>query len=248
MRIMAFGPHPDDIEILCAGTLAKYREGGHDIGIVVMTRGDGGSPTLPRDEIAAVREREARESASILDAEFFWMGHDDAFLCDGPESHRQVIDVLRRFQPDIVLCPDKDHDYLSDHTRTGQLVWDARILTTVPNIETGHPPCEKNPEIWYYDTIAGVNFRPELYVDITGQWETKIRMAKCHRSQDEWLIDQHGNSVTYYAETQSRFRGFQAGCTFAEAFRRVLEYPLATAADGLLPSARASESGGPPPI
>ena len=71
MRIMAFGAHPDDIEIFCSGTLAKYAAQGHAIGMAVMTRGDVGSPTLSREEIGAIREREARTSAAIINAEFF---------------------------------------------------------------------------------------------------------------------------------------------------------------------------------
>lgn len=85
-----------------------------------MTRGDVGFPTLSRDQIAAVREKEARASAAILDASFFWLGYDDEFLYDTPEVRRHVIDVLRQFAPDIVLCPDKDRDYHTDHCRTGQ--------------------------------------------------------------------------------------------------------------------------------
>ena len=168
MRIIAFGPHPDDIEILCAGTLAKYAAQGWDVAIAVVTRGDVGSPTLGREEIAAVREQEARKSAAIIGARFFWLGYDDEFLYDSPEVRRHFIDVLRQFRPDIVLSPDKESDYHPDHTRTGQIVWDTHVMTTVPNIETAHPPCEKIHDIWYYDTIAGINFLPEFYVDISG--------------------------------------------------------------------------------
>jgi LmbE family N-acetylglucosaminyl deacetylase len=79
-RILAFGAHPDDIECSCAGTLARCRDNGHCVGIAVVTNGDVGSPTLRKAEIAAVREREARASAAVIGAEFFWLGYPDGLL------------------------------------------------------------------------------------------------------------------------------------------------------------------------
>ena len=237
MRILAFGPHPDDIEICCAGTLAKYKAQGHEVGIAVMTRGDVGSPTLSREEIAVIREQEARKSAAIIGAEFYWLGYDDEFLYDSPEVRRHVIDVIRQFRPDIVLCPDKDNDYHPDHVRTGQIVWDTHVMGAVPLIPTGTPVCNKIHEIWYYDTAGGVNFEPGQYVDISNYFETKIKMLECHDSQNTWCKHMYGIPVTYNAETQSRFRGFQCGCKFAEVFRKPALYPLSVSPNGLLPTA-----------
>jgi LmbE family N-acetylglucosaminyl deacetylase len=235
MRIIAFSPHPDDVEILCAGTLAKYAAQGHDVAIAVVTRGDVGSPTLSREEIAAVREQEARNAAAIIGARFFWLGYDDEFLFDGPDVRRHFIDVIRQFRPDLALCPDKDSDYHPDHTRTGQIVWDTHVMATVPNIKTEHSPCEKIHDIWYYDTIAGINFLPEFYVDISGQWETKLNMLACHESQNSWLMSQYGRPTKYFVETQSRFRGYQTGCDYAEAFRRPKLFPASVPPNALLP-------------
>ena len=235
MRVMAFGAHPDDVEILCAGTLAKYAKQGHAVAIAVATNGEVGSPTLPREEIAAIREAEARKSAAIINAEFFWLGYPDEFLYDSPDVRRHFIDVIRKFGPDIVLCPDKDRDYHPDHQRTGQIVWDTHVMVTVPNIATATAPCAKIYDIWFNDTVAGINFQPESYVDITETWETKMAMLACHESQAAWLMAQYGLPPSYFAETQSRFRGYQSGCTFAEAFRKVQVYPSAIPKDALLP-------------
>jgi len=235
MKVMALGPHPDDVEFLCAGTLAKYKARGHDIAITVMTRGDVGSPTLTRDQIAAVREKEARASAAILGAEFFWLGCDDEFLYDTPDLRRQVIDVLRQFAPDIVLCPDKDKDYHPDHCRTGQIVWDTHVMPPVRLILTASPACERIHDIWYYDTLAAIGFEPEIYVDITDTWETKVRMLNCHESQNTWMKHIYGVTLADNSEAQSRLRGLQAGCRYAECFRRAHEFPQRVARDGLLP-------------
>jgi LmbE family N-acetylglucosaminyl deacetylase len=235
MRIMAFGPHPDDVEFQCAGTLAKYKAQGHEVAIAVMTRGDVGSPTLSRDEIAAIREKEARTSAAIIGAEFFWLGYDDEFLYDAPDVRRKVIDVIRRFRPDLVICPDKDRDYHPDHCRTGQIIWDTHVMTGIPLIPTAHPVCGKVHEIWYYDTLAAIGFEPEFYVDITEHWETKARMLDCHESQNAWMKHLFDVTLTENAQAQSRLRGFQTGCKYAEGFRRARAFPQSVPRDGLLP-------------
>ena len=237
MRIMAFGPHPDDVEFQCSGTLAKYKAQGHEVAIAVMTRGDVGSPTLSRDEIAAVREKEARASAAILRAEFFWLGYNDEFLYDTPEVRRHVIDVIRCFQPDIILSPDKDKDYHPDHCRTGQIIWDTHVMAGIPLIPTANPPCKRIHEIYYYDTFAAIGFDPEIYVDITDHWETKARMLDCHESQNAWMKHLYGVTLADNAQVQSRLRGFQTGCRYAEGFRRARMFPQSVPQDGLLPCA-----------
>ena len=237
MRIMAFGAHPDDVEMSCAGTLAKYAQQGHAVAIAVMTNGEVGSPTLPKEEIAAIREQEARAAAGVIGARLFWMGYPDEFLFGTPDVRRQVIDAIRQFRPDMILAPDKDLDYHPDHTTTGQIVWDTHVMVTVPNIETGTPPCERIPEIWFMDTVAGINFQPEQWVDITPVWPQKAAMLACHQSQEIWLQEQYGTGVVDNAAIQARFRGYQAGCAYAEAFRRPQFFPQPTPPQGLLPTA-----------
>jgi len=235
MRVMAFEGHPDDIEHFCAGTLAKYVAQGHEVAIVAVTNGEVGSPNLPKAQIAAVRERETRNSAALIGAEVYWLGYPDEFLFNTPEVRLHIIDTIRRFRPDIILTLDKDNDYHPDHTTTGQLVWDTHVMVTVPNIETDAPPCDTIPEIVFTDTSAGINFLPEFYVDISDHWETKAAMIACHESQETWCMSQYGVSLIENARVQSRFRGYQAGCMYAEAFRKPRFFPQHTPRAGLLP-------------
>jgi LmbE family N-acetylglucosaminyl deacetylase len=96
MRILGFEAHPDDMEHFYSGTLAKYSSLGHQVGTACFTNGDVGSPTLPMEEIARVREQELRNSAAIIDAEVFWMGYHDEFLFNSEEIRRHTIDIVRR--------------------------------------------------------------------------------------------------------------------------------------------------------
>jgi LmbE family N-acetylglucosaminyl deacetylase len=235
MKIMAFGAHPDDIEFLCAGTLAKYHQAGHEVAIAISTNGEVGSASLKKPEIAAIREKEARASASLIGAQFFWMGYPDEFLFNSREVRLHYIEVIRQFRPDTIICTDKDADYHPDHTTTGQIIWDTHVMVTVPNIETASPPCAKIPEIVYMDTVAGVNFHPEFYVDISAQWETKAAMIACHQSQEAWMVQQYGVTSVEFGQTLARLRGFQAGCRYAEGFRKPKFFPGTTRPEGLLP-------------
>ena len=235
MRIIAFEAHPDDVEHFCAGTLAKYAAQGHQVAVVCLTDGGCGSPTLTKTEIAAVREQEARKAAAIIGAELSWLGYPDGFLFNSEELRLRVIEVIRRFRPDLILTLDKDNDYHPDHTTAGQVVWDTHVLVTVPNIRTETAPCPAIPDIYYTDTPAGIGFVPEFYVDITDHIETKLAMVRCHESQETWCRDQYGVSLADNAQVQSRFRGYQAGCRYAEAFRKPRFFPQKTSREGLLP-------------
>ncbi len=234
MKIMAFEAHPDDIELSCAGTLAKYKALGHDVAIVCVTNGEVGSPTLPKEEIAAVRRKEAENSANVIGAEFFWLGYPDEFLFNNPDVRLNFIETIRRFAPDIIIATDKDNDYHPDHTTTGQIVWDTHVMTTVPNIKTKTKPCGKIADIYFMDTVAGINFLPDFYVDISDYWDQKQQMVECHKSQAEWLMDQYNASLVENAALHSRFRGYQAGCQYAEGFRKAKFFPESTDKESLL--------------
>ena len=233
MRIMAFSPHPDD-EISCAGTLAKYAEQGDEVAIVFVTNGEVGSATMDKKQTAATRKEEARASAAVIGAKFFWMGLQDEFLYTGEKVRLEILEVIRQFDPDIIICPDKDNDYHPDHISTGQLVWDVRVMTTVPNISTASPPCTRIPRIYYMDTVMGINFIPEIYVDMSKYWELKTKMLACHKSQQGWMMDQYNVTHEEFVRVHTMFRGFQTGCQYAEAFRMPRFFPERLEKNGLL--------------
>ncbi len=233
MRVLAVGAHPDDLEILCAGTLAKYASRGDSVIMAVATNGDLGSTKLSRQETAALREKEARAAAELIGAELVWMGYPDAFLFSCEDTRRDFIDLLRRSQPDLILTHDPN-DYHADHRTVAQLLMDVRMLAAVPKIETAHPPAAGVPEIFFMDTIAGVGFQPEVYVDVSATFATKQQMLARHESQALWLKEQYAISFQELIELSACYRGLQSGCRYAEGFRHWRVWPGRSAA-GLLP-------------
>ena len=234
MKVLAVGAHPDDIEFLCAGTLAKYNRQGHEVAIAIVTNGQLGSSILPKDEIAAVRRAEAEVSAAVIGAEFYWLGYPDGFLFNNADARLRLIDLVRQVRPDLILCHDPENDYHPDHVTSGRIIWDIHVMGTVPNIVTNQPPCSKMPAIAYMDTIGGVNFIPGQYVDISADIEAKRQMLLCHKSQQQWMTDRYGVTTVSMMESFARMRGFQCGCSFAEGFRVPPTWPRTVEAEGLL--------------
>lgn len=232
-RVLAFGAHPDDLEFYAGGTLAKYADRGHHVTMAVVTNGDIGSSTRTMEEIGAIRHAEAKASAALIGAELIWMNYHDEFFFSNEESRRRMIDVMRQAEPDVVLA-HWPQDYHPDHSLSGQAVRDARIMTAVPLIVTAHAHLKKVPTLFFYDTAAGINFAPEVYVDVTAQFPMKQRMLASHDSQNAWISDIFADNLTQMMDVQTRFRGLQAGVRYAEGFRALETYPRA-ADFGLLP-------------
>jgi len=224
LRILAVGAHPDDLEILCAGTLAKYSRRGDEVVMAVATNGEVGSSTLSKAEIAAIRKEEAAASAAEIGARLIWMDYPDEFLFSDSASRVEFLNMVRSARPDVVLT-HAPTDYHPDHRATGQILWDIRVMTTVPNISTPHPPCSAIPEIFYFDTLAGIDFVPEQYVDVSDSFAVKRRMLACHQSQSAWLENQYRMSYLDFIEYTGRYRGLQSGVRYAEAFRGSPTWP-----------------------
>ena len=234
MKVLAVGAHPDDIELLCAGTLAKYQRHGHEVALAIATNGEVGSSTHSKSEIAKIRRAEAEASAAVLSAEFHWLGYPDEFLFNDASTRLRFIDLVRQVRPDLIICHDPENDYHPDHVTSGRIIWDTHVMVTVPNIKTDHPPCAKIPEIIYMDTIGGVNFIPNRYVDISADIDRKRAMLACHKSQEQWMIDMYGVPTVAMMDNFSRMRGFQCGCAFAEGFRVPPLWPRSVDPEGLL--------------
>lgn len=224
MNILAIGAHPDDCEISCGGTLAKYSENGHKIFMVSVTNGEIGSQTLSPAEISEIRRKEGERAAAVIGAEYIWMGfQDQRFLIDN-DARMAFVDVFRYADPDVVITHCQD-DFSGDHRLVGQMVNDVCMLPMAPAIRTKLPSIHKAPVLYYWTGHANLIMIPEQFVDITDQYETKLKMVECHQTQIEWLKYHTGGNLTDDTYVNARFRGLQCGVRYAEAFQMVKAAP-----------------------
>jgi LmbE family N-acetylglucosaminyl deacetylase len=193
--------HPDDIEILCAGTLILLKRAGWDVHLATMTAGDLGSMRHSRAAIAKIRRKEAAASARLLGADYTCLGFDDLTVAYSPASKRVVTGLLRAVAPDLLILHSPEC-YMADHTESARIAREAAFASTIPNWKAtfkGRPvkACGTMPAILYADPIDHVDAQgrrvPAQYVvDITSVLEQKERMLAAHDSQRSWLREQHG--------------------------------------------------------
>ena len=228
MNILAVGAHPDDLEILCGGTLALYAGQGHKVTMAVLTNGNVGHPDIEPDEMAKIRKGEFEAAAAIIGAETIWMNVDDELSVVDLDARLHMVDVLRLANPDIILTHSPD-DYHVDHCNTSQLVFEAAPLACVYRLKRELPSTPKQALIYYFDTLGAVNFLPTEYVDISNVIDTKKKMIYCHKSQVEYMKTATGFGMDDVVENVARVRGFAAGVLYAEGFRRLEAWYRGTA-------------------
>ena len=223
MNILAIGAHPDDIEINCAGTLAKYVKQGHKVFTATATNGNVGSATLPMAEIAKIRKEEARRAAAHIGAEYICLDYDDEMFFEDRDARINFINLVRYCKADVILT-HSPHDYNPDHMLTSKIVNDIPIMIPVAKIETKAKPYDKIPLVVYFEPVHGIGFDPTDYVDITAEMETKLAMCYEHKSQIEWMnanykdtLDENSDFFKNVVIT-NKFRGMQCGVEYAEAF------------------------------
>jgi LmbE family N-acetylglucosaminyl deacetylase len=221
MNVLAVSAHPDDIEILCAGTLARYAMDQHNVTMAIFTDGSMGDAAIPPEKLAAIRRKEAEAAAAIIDARLLWGGITDGLVIADLAHRRVMTDLLREADPDVIFT-HSPNDYHPDHRHVSQLVLDSYFNKGLPHIPgQALPACRfAQAQVYYADNLGGIGFQPTEYVDITATMETKLRMLSCHQSQLSAMSELAHIDLIEMVETQSRFRGIGAGCRYAEGFVR----------------------------
>jgi LmbE family N-acetylglucosaminyl deacetylase len=229
--VLAVGAHADDCEFSSGGTLAKFSKMGYKVFICNVLSGDKASAVgkLSNEEVSKIREKEARESASVIGAELiFGLGFNDGELnYISKEVNDRMIDVIRYANPDIIITQSPTDRMIHDHTITSQLVFNASIFCALGRYRTKNKAIDKSPRVFYLDTAAGVHFEPYEYVDITDTFKTKMEMLSKYKSQVDFMSE--GSSIHFtdlldLAETTAKFRGYQCGVKYAEGFVRMSAY------------------------
>jgi len=180
LDILAFGAHPDDVELGCSGTIAKEISLGKKVGIIDLTRGELG--TRGSVEIRNSESIKASEILGISVRENLNM-RDGFFVND--EAHQiKVIKMIRKFRPEIVLC-NAIQDRHIDHGKGSKLVSDACFLSGLRKIETSIN--DEKQEAWrpkvVYHYIQWENLVPDFVVDISGFIDLKMESILAYSSQ-----------------------------------------------------------------
>lgn len=173
--VMAFGAHPDDLEIGCGGTLIKLKDLGHTIVLVDMVRGEMGT----RGTIET-RRAEAAQAARIMGAEAREnLELEDTNIHTGKESKHRVVEVVRKYRPKMAFIP-YFKDRHPDHYHASELAYEGSFLAGLSAYETGQESY-RPPKIIYY--MAWIEFEPSFIVDITEQFERKMEAIYAYSTQ-----------------------------------------------------------------
>ena len=192
-KIAVVMAHPDDAEFVCAGTIARWADEGNEVVYVLLTSGDKGSddPEMTPERLAATREAEQREAARILGArDVIFMRRPDGELEPNLELRREIVRVIRRLKPDVVVCQDPtvrwvDTQYINhpDHRAAGEATLAAvfpaaRDRMNFPELLAEGLEPHKVREIY----LAGAQ-TPDVAIDITAYMERKLESLRAHVSQ-----------------------------------------------------------------
>lgn len=223
MNVLAIGCHPDDIEISCCGTLAKCVKRGDKVTVCHVANGNMGHEIIKPDELREIRAAEARKAGSLAGIEVVTLDIGD-LLPNGCDIRQRdmVVELIRHIQPDFIITHSPT-DYMPDHREVSKLVFDASYAASVPQYGNGGKAAVT--PIYYMDNLAGMNFNPTEYVDITDEIDLKIEMLECHVSQLKWMRDHDHIDFAEFVRTCSRFRGLQSNVDYAEAFCQELVWP-----------------------
>ncbi len=210
MKVLAIGPHPDDVEIGMGGTLLVLRASGHDVAVCDLTNGEPTPIGTPER-----RSAEAREAAEVLGVERITLEMPNRYLLDSVEHRNQLAEVIRRVRPDLLFLPFWV-DAHPDHVAAAALGEAARFYakltrTSIPG-EPHYPP----RVLHFFSTHYRIHVRPSFIVDVSAHLETKMRAVGAYRSQfgpergNEWILKE--------IRAHARYFGSLIGTEYGEPF------------------------------
>lgn len=180
LDILAFGVHPDDVELGCAGTLLKHMAQGYKVGIIDLTKGELGTRGTVK-----TRAGEVKASSKILGINVREnLGFADGFFVNDKEHQLEIVRMIRKYKPAVVLANAK-YDRHPDHGRSAELVRDACFLAGLSKVSTklkGEKQQAFRPKsVFHY--IQAIHTDPDFVVDITPYFEQKIKAIRAFKSQ-----------------------------------------------------------------
>ncbi|HXQ75176.1 MAG TPA: PIG-L deacetylase family protein [Acidimicrobiales bacterium] len=222
-KVLAIYAHPDDPDVSCGGTLARFARQGAEVHVVLCTNGDKGTtdPTVDPGQLARRRAAECAEAATHLGlSDQHVLGYRDGELTDDESFRGELVGWIRRLRPGMVLCPDPTavffgEDYFNhrDHRIVGFAVLDA--LSPAAALPLYFPDAGAVHQV--ETVLLSGTLEPTLWVDISATIDEKAAAVSCHRSQ----FADDGEWAASAVRTRAAADGRRAGVPFAEGFRRL---------------------------
>ena len=230
MTVFAVGAHPDDIEFNMAGTLSLLAKAGFEPHMMNVARSNLDSNQLSESEITRIRLQEAENAAAVIEAVYHPPIADDLMIFYEDKLLRKMAAIIREIRPRIVLLPSLN-DYMEDHTNTARLVVTACFCRAMRHYTSDPPRDAVDQDVYLYHAQPHMNrdamrnlVIPDLFVNITGAMDTKLKMLGCHASQRQWLdetqgLDDYLESMRQAAIEVAGMRAIN-GWDYAEGFRQ----------------------------
>jgi len=221
--VLAVYAHPDDADVACGGTLARWAKAGADVHLIICTDGGKGTfdPSVDSAELVARRAEELEQSSAVIGLSAVTnLGYADGELGDDESFRGQLVEWIRRLKPDVVCGHDPTAVFFGqsyfnhrDHRIVGTALLDA--VAPAASLPLYFP--EAGPPHGVSTMLLSGTLEPDEWVDVSDTIEIKVEAVECHRTQfsdsDGWA----GEAVRLRAEEAGR----QAGVAYAEGFRRL---------------------------
>jgi len=218
LDFLAFGVHPDDVELSCAGVLLVEKSNNHSTGIIDLTQGELGTRGT-----AEIRVQESAAASEILGVDIREnLEMADGFFRNDEEHQKKIIEVIRKYQPDIIFC-NAPEDRHPDHGRSASLVADAAFLSGLVKIETKEEGRTQDPwrPKYVFHYIQDRYLQPDIIVDISTVFDKKLEAIRAYSTQfynpdmkgPETYISKPGfiDSIIYRARMFGKLIGVEYG-------------------------------------
>jgi bacillithiol biosynthesis deacetylase BshB1 len=221
LDILAFGAHPDDVELGCGGTLLAAVAEGKKVGIIDLTQGELGTRGTVSDRL-----KEALLAGEIIGAAVREnLGMKDGFFVNDQAHQMMIVEVIRKYQPEIILC-NAPEDRHPDHGKAAKLVADAAFLAGLVKVQTSHNDIAQTAwrpsQVFHY--IQSRNLQPNFVMDISAYMDQKMASILAHASQfynpnsNEPNTFISSDSFLEFIKGRAKEFGQQVGVQYAEGF------------------------------
>ncbi len=212
MKVLAIGPHPDDVEGGMGGSIIKFLKLGHEVHILDLTNGEPTPHGTPE-----IRSEECKEATALLGVtDRTTLGLPNRYLFDNTESRNMVAGVIRRVRPDIMFLPYWE-DAHPDHIQATQIGEAARFYAKLTKTDLAGEPWYAGRILYYLWSHQRVHLEPAFIIDISDEFESKVEVVKSYKSQFAFNEEKWKN-VNGKLHSYGQYYGTLIGTQYGEPF------------------------------